>query len=76
VPMASRDVASIARVQAGRSTIANRENSESVVLYLEKPIVAVKRFWHQLDDLKRELRGREHVDACSFITLRPDLVSR
>ena len=45
-----------------RRAIANREDSESVVLYLEKPVVAVKRFGHQLDDLKRELRGREHVN--------------
>jgi len=41
---------------------ANGDHSESVVLYLEKPIVAVKRFGHQLDDLKRRLSRREHVD--------------
>ena len=65
MPMASRDVAPIAGEQRGRSAIANRERSESVVLYLEKPIVAVKRFRHQLDDLERELSGREHIDSYS-----------
>jgi len=63
MPMASHDVAPIAGVQARRSAIANREDSESVVLYLEKPVVAVKRFGHQLDDLKWELSGRQHVDS-------------
>src|SRR5271156_880660 len=73
--MAARDVATIAGKQAGRSAVANRDHSKSVVLYLEKPIVAVKRFGHQLDDLKRELGRREHVDSCSFITPRVDVVS-
>ena len=63
--MASRDVASIAGKQAGRGAIANREDSESVVLYLEKPIVAVKRFGRQLDDLKRELSG-ESMSMLNF----------
>ena len=58
----ARDVASIAGKQADRISIANRDHSKSVVLYLEKPIVAVKRFGHPLDDLKRELSGREHLD--------------
>jgi hypothetical protein len=62
MPMASRDVTAIAGEQARRSAIANGDHSESVVLYLEKPIVAVKQFLYQLNDLKRELSGREHVD--------------
>jgi hypothetical protein len=64
--MASRDVTSIAGVEAGQSAIANREDSESVVLYLEKPIVAVKRFGHQLDDLNWELSGCEHIPGSDY----------
>ena len=64
--MASRDVTPIAGVEAGRSAIANREDSESVVLYLEKPIVAVKRFGHQLDDLNWELSGCEHIPGSDY----------
>ena len=62
IPSASRCRAHCGCGAPGRSAIANRENSESVVLYLENPIVAVKRFRHQLDDMKRELRGRKRVD--------------
>jgi hypothetical protein len=59
MPVPSPHVAPIAGVEAGRSAIANGDHSESVVLYLEKPIVAVKRFGHQLDNLKRALSQRE-----------------
>jgi hypothetical protein len=55
--------------------LACRDKEAQKQRFSEEPIVAVKRFGHQLDDLKRELSGSEHINACSFITPLADVGS-